>query len=577
MTKTVFKRIEIENFRQHKSITQDFDPDLNVIRGANGTGKSNFLSAITWCLYGTDINNRTRFNVTPLDKDQKPLDLDTSVTLTFSFNDEEHSFKRELIDDKTTVYQDGIKLKTLKEYDAIIEGIFGKSDEFKMLTNPLYFGDQMHWKDQREYIVDFVDLPDGLADDLVEAIKDSGLYPDDKDQSYYVDNADTLIKDKLKGIEAVRESIREDLDVARSKLQDLEAKQEELPDEDVDVESIKAQAKAFDQELEDITLRNNDRRLKVMDLKDKIQDLQRAHFRQESKRTELINKKNNLDSSLEYLKRQSKELADKYTELKRVTFENAKCDLCGREMTKKQKIEAEHKKQDQLDFLQMQGMDNIERYKNYDLELKDIEKQLKDIGRTVAVEDTAEYKDLQAQIDKLTSEIEDIPSPDPETFSIYKSLQSVESIKNDVKHAKEDVKRLEDKERKQNSEFEKVKVLESKLKDYELKRAQALAKAVNQCFDKIQINVLDFKKNGNIAETFEITRDGVPYDDLNTAKKLEACIELTDFVRDRKQKDIPIIIDNGESYTDVDLSAIKPQILIAIATKNAKLSVSNSI
>ena len=56
------KSISIRNYRQYKSFdfnflkTQGIKNDLNIIIAQNGTGKSNFLNAITWCLYGEETH-----------------------------------------------------------------------------------------------------------------------------------------------------------------------------------------------------------------------------------------------------------------------------------------------------------------------------------------------------------------------------------------------------------------------------------------------------------------------------------------------------------------------------------------
>ena len=52
--------VQIQNFRQFLGVqtvkfSQDEEKSITVLRGENGSGKSNFLNAITWCLYGIEI------------------------------------------------------------------------------------------------------------------------------------------------------------------------------------------------------------------------------------------------------------------------------------------------------------------------------------------------------------------------------------------------------------------------------------------------------------------------------------------------------------------------------------------
>jgi len=48
----VISNIEIKNFRQFHNICLKFKDSLNVIIGGNRFGKTNFLNAILWCMYG---------------------------------------------------------------------------------------------------------------------------------------------------------------------------------------------------------------------------------------------------------------------------------------------------------------------------------------------------------------------------------------------------------------------------------------------------------------------------------------------------------------------------------------------
>ena len=57
----ILKRIIIKNFRQFRAVDIDFahndEKNISMILGGNGTGKTNFLNAISWCLYGIEIHD----------------------------------------------------------------------------------------------------------------------------------------------------------------------------------------------------------------------------------------------------------------------------------------------------------------------------------------------------------------------------------------------------------------------------------------------------------------------------------------------------------------------------------------
>lgn len=57
----ILRRVVIKNFRQFRDVDIDFahndEKNISMILGGNGTGKTNFLNAISWCLYGVEIHD----------------------------------------------------------------------------------------------------------------------------------------------------------------------------------------------------------------------------------------------------------------------------------------------------------------------------------------------------------------------------------------------------------------------------------------------------------------------------------------------------------------------------------------
>ncbi len=98
-------KIEVENYRQYRDQVFDFasGQNVSVIVGRIGSGKTNLLNALTWCLYGKEhfaggdmeVQQRGRsraddgprnglplLNVGPLDRDLKPGLYETKVEIT---------------------------------------------------------------------------------------------------------------------------------------------------------------------------------------------------------------------------------------------------------------------------------------------------------------------------------------------------------------------------------------------------------------------------------------------------------------------------------------------------------------
>ena len=53
--------LTLKNYRQYKDekivfSSENNNKNFNVIQGTNGSGKTNILNAITWCLYGRELH-----------------------------------------------------------------------------------------------------------------------------------------------------------------------------------------------------------------------------------------------------------------------------------------------------------------------------------------------------------------------------------------------------------------------------------------------------------------------------------------------------------------------------------------
>jgi len=123
------KRISIKNYRQYRDVKIEFDPNpdknFTIIQGNNGTGKTTFLNALSWCLYGEEIHDY---------RDDSSMDICNNKSLKLADN---HSnidvvVEMEFLDDdkKRLIFR---RSKTFhKTNDDLIAGsIFG--DEFVVI------------------------------------------------------------------------------------------------------------------------------------------------------------------------------------------------------------------------------------------------------------------------------------------------------------------------------------------------------------------------------------------------------------------------------------------------------------
>ncbi|MBL7060688.1 MAG: AAA family ATPase [Actinobacteria bacterium] len=93
-------RVKIKNYRQLKDVDISFDKksknDLYIIIGRNGTGKTNFLNAINWCLYGDEPNlslNSHQLHILNINEQKNSKKDDTkTVFVNIWFEDEDNKY-----------------------------------------------------------------------------------------------------------------------------------------------------------------------------------------------------------------------------------------------------------------------------------------------------------------------------------------------------------------------------------------------------------------------------------------------------------------------------------------------------
>lgn len=90
-----FVKIEFKNYRQYKDITIDFEQNcenhIHVLRAKNGSGKTNFLNAVVWCLYSDEKYLTDADTGLPI--------INTSIVQNSQHNDRHEVYVRVTIND----------------------------------------------------------------------------------------------------------------------------------------------------------------------------------------------------------------------------------------------------------------------------------------------------------------------------------------------------------------------------------------------------------------------------------------------------------------------------------------------
>lgn len=144
----IIKSCRIENFKGIENLEFNFNDGLTQIIGDNETGKTTLFDSFVWCLFGKDSSGNATFGITPnflsvpkssvveyeFEVDGKPVTYKRSYTAKFN---RDKTFKEY----KTECFINGIE-KGVRDFSLEIGKIVDEN-VFKLLTNPLYFTEQM--------------------------------------------------------------------------------------------------------------------------------------------------------------------------------------------------------------------------------------------------------------------------------------------------------------------------------------------------------------------------------------------------------------------------------------------------
>ncbi|HBF6909075.1 TPA: AAA family ATPase [Clostridioides difficile] len=631
MKAILLKGLEIENFKGIKELRIDFNNITNIF-GENATGKTSIFDAFTWVMFDKDSKNRSVFEIKPLDKQNKVIrGLVTTVTAVLEVNNKEIKLTKKYEEkwtrkrgeseatftkNETTYMINDTPIKKSEYVKEIAE--IADEEQFKLLTNPYFFSNELNWKKAREVILEI--CGDITIEQIIESNKDLVLLTTEFEKE---NNIDKIIKNR------------------KASKNNLSKEKEEIPVRinecnkgmyNIDFEEIEVQLKAKKSDLEAIEdnllngTKTNEQILKdkekIFELKQETQSIkQSASKKGNKKRNELLKEKDelqynikNLRNNLVYLERDSElketlrkraiekttNLRDKWTKKSQETLDlsviQTECPTCKRPLDLE---DIEEKKKEMLDNFNLNKAKELKeivelgKSKNDDVELfnTEIERLKVDINKTLE-----EIQEKAVLLDKIKKELESTKSTEIYSADEEKRLTEIsveikeleEKINNkdndkNIDELKESKKKLAVEIELLNKELAKRDINKGLLdrKEQLLEKEKELGielahqeKILNLCelFIKTKVSLLEsnisskfknvtfklFKEqiNGGIEETCEALVDGVPFSNVNTAGQINGGLDIINTLSNHFGVKMPIFIDNRESVnTLIDIDS----------------------
>lgn len=316
--KIELKSLKVSNFKGIKSLSIDFF-DITTIEGENRTGKTTIFDAFNWLLFGKNHEETEKFNIKPLDKNNKTIDkLQNEVTGVLLIDGKKNELKRthreiwrkkrgeseESFSGNETIYGIDSVPKSQKEYNEFISSLVD-NDLFKLVTSPTFFN-SLHWEKRRALLIDLIGgfddytVLDQIADvdagdNILKILKSSKSIEDTKKE---IANKKRKIKDELSlippRIDEVIKSTPDNLDWAK-----LEANKAKL---EAKIKDIDNQITDKSKVLNDFYKKREKEQKEINSIKEQFEQLELNHNSEFNKEKNKLNaEKSELQSELNVL------------------------------------------------------------------------------------------------------------------------------------------------------------------------------------------------------------------------------------------------------------------------------------
>lgn len=631
--------LSLRNFKGVKDLTLSPEGKNVNIYGDNATGKTTIMDAFIWLLFDKDSQNSSNFNVKTLDEKgnvihglehevKAKLEINKKVIELQKIYKEKWTKKKgeaeRTLTGHTTDYFINNVPKKKSEYEDYLSQIIDE-DTFKILTNPLHFNTNLHWKDRRSLALNIcgeVDLEEVFKKDkklieLKSKLKDKSI----NDLKAEMTARRRKLNEKLKSIpyridELSREDIEVDVEALTKEKKKLEGKLGEIKnskniDYDFRLRGIRGSINLLENELkkleQDLTKDLRERLDKSME---EESNAKKDYYKAKAELEENGLKVERFRKIVSELNKRVNELRDKFKEIVAKEFDQNStiCPTCKQALPSEniQKLieEFEENKQNELELINDEGKVTKQDLMKYEEELDVLIKtqtplskkaetisiamigkanEVKMLEEEIARADITnlpKYKEIGEKLKELNAEKEEVEKLSKEQDNSEQLLELENQIAEINKElaradlAKENEKRigqLKDRERELAQMVAETEKIEFLCDQYIITKAELLEDKLNSKFKTVKFKLFDIQVNGGINETFVTTVNGVPFEDLNNAMKINAGLDIINTLTDYYNFKAPIFIDNRESVNEI--VDVESQVINLIVSRDKKLRV----
>lgn len=640
-------KLSLKNFKGARDITIEPEGASLSIFGDNGTYKTTLFDALCWLLFDKDSRGRSTnyFSIKTKENGEVIHDIDHEVVGVFSGPeiDSQHITLRKVYAEKwvtrrgnpepefdghSTEYEvDDVPCK-MSEYQEAVEKIMPE-DLFKILTNPMYFPEELHWSDRRDVLVELAG--EIKAEDIISTSDDLLRYPEVLDGKSREDRQ-KMLKGSRKKLDKKLANIPDRIDQEhkglyndigdveeagntitqlKAKKDTIEAKRSEVKsggrvaDLKVEMNEIEAEKqKAEIQHQQQVQDSLAGQREKVSDLQDKVdeahsayRDAKRDYEKVQSHVEQLERVQANVKQDLQDINGREPKPAN--------AFEPDKCPVCEQTMPDAEEHDYEA-------YLAEFNAEKAEEIKITKEELAQVEQDLseaKELFKTAesnaanikgkmnqrqqALEKARaalnEAKQNQAAFDasEFDQQIESInqkitghrQEKQSQLEKLDKHIQAIESeiesAQSTIHKAKENqrtherIAELKEEQKAYARELEQVEADLYVIEQFEKAESQYISRRVNDKFEMVEWKLFEQQINGGTKPICEAMVDGIPFGaGLNDGHRIRGGLDIISTLSKHYGKSAPVFVDGAESVTSLPENEL--QIIALIVHKGLK-------
>lgn len=633
--------LRLKNFKGIKELDIVFGGKDANIYGRNATGKTTIFDAFKWLFFDKDSNDRKDFNIKTLDENNNPIHyLEHEVEATLIVDGQDINFKKmlkekwvkkrrqeqqEFSGHETSYWIDEVPIKK-KDYEEKINSIIPEN-LFKLITDPLFFNNQMSWKERRELLIHISGST--ITDEQILLSNSEFSILKDNLEGRTIEDYSKVLYAKIKELNNEREKIPIRIDELTKTLitehnidyEELEKQKSVLNNElktiETEMMDIQARAKENIKKADQLGIVKNELnnlkfRLEVEHNNKYSQDMMNLQNEKVLVENKLRNNHEEYENCIQKIEQDTSRktvLYQKWDEVNKLTLEfdpdTFICPTCKRvletEQIEEKKKEMElnfnnHKKMEK-DAINTEGQtinvrvqENTIKKEQLQTEIKQLEERLNKICTELenaekqksGIEDfdvtsLPEYQEKLKEVEKLQEFVNQMVTDDTTEIQNKKSniIENINNIDKQLneRNVQEKTKaRIEELEKQEEEIAQKVQELESQqfqIEEFTKTKVELLENAINSNFEIVNFRLFKTQINGGLEECCDTLVNGVPYSDVNNAHKIIAGLDIIKTLTKFHNRTAPIFIDNRESIND--LCPIDTQVISLVVTDDATL------